>query len=131
MDSTRFLISCPMLVANFVGHKGLVRWKWTMTRLPSICTSSRRPSSPSDRRISGSRVDPAALRTASLSIAVVIVSLSPRCRYRVLSLRTLAFDGLELALDINAVEPGDVATDDFLLGLIGEIHSIFGFQIFW
>ncbi len=32
---------------------------------------------------------------------------------------------------VNAVEPGDVAADDLQLDLIGQIHSIFGFQVVW
>src|SRR5437667_9663248 len=55
-------------------------------------------------------------------------------RFHVLSLtlsQFIVFNGLQLILDINAVESGNIATDDLLLDLIGEIHSIFGFQVFW
>src|SRR5438477_2786687 len=43
----------------------------------------------------------------------------------------VVFQRLQLALDVNAVEPGDVAANDLLLDLISEIHSIFGFQVVW
>src|SRR6266516_4118654 len=52
--------------------------------------------------------------------------------FHVLSLPLSQFivcNGLELPLDINAVESGNIATDDLLLDLIGQIHSIFGFEV--
>src|SRR5260221_160852 len=45
------------------------------TATTEIYTSSSSPISASERRISGSRVEPAAARTASTSIVIVILSL--------------------------------------------------------
>src|SRR5439155_26833738 len=49
-------------------------------------------------------------------------------RLRVLTLalgNLVVFDLLELAVDLNAVEPGDIAPDDLLFDFIGQINAIF------
>src|SRR5450759_2327465 len=137
MASTRRRISCPMLVANFVGHSGLVRWKCTVTCPSTTFTSSRRPSSFNERRISGSRVEPAAARTASRSISVIIVlasslSFSGCAGIGALALSNLVvFQALELAIDINAIEAGDISTDDLVFDFIGEVNPILRFDVVW
>jgi hypothetical protein len=41
----------------------------------------------------------------------------------------VVFECLQLGWDINAVEPGNIAADDLLLGLICEINSILLFSL--
>jgi hypothetical protein len=43
----------------------------------------------------------------------------------------VVFDLLELAVDINAVEPGDIAPDDLLFDFIGQINAILLLDVFW
>src|SRR5579883_2637394 len=41
----------------------------------------------------------------------------------------IVFNGLELALNIDAIQPRDIAADDLLLDLVGKIDTILGLQV--
>ena len=71
-----------MLVANFVGHKGLVRWKWTVTWLHQSVPHLVDPFRPATGGFQGRVVDPAAVAQRATSISVVIVMLSLLRQYR-------------------------------------------------
>ena len=41
----------------------------------------------------------------------------------------VVFDRLQRALDVDVVQPGDVAADDLPLDLIGQINPVLGFEV--
>src|SRR5205814_1478551 len=43
----------------------------------------------------------------------------------------VVFDLLELAVDINAVEPGNIAPDDLLFDFIRQIDAVLLLDVFW
>src|SRR5207253_11494529 len=43
----------------------------------------------------------------------------------------VVFDLLELAVDINAVEPGNIAPDDLLFDFIRQIDAVLLLNVFW
>src|SRR6266568_6132010 len=138
--ATRRRISRPIPPANFAGHSGEVRWKRTVTRPPSTSTPSSRPRSAIEVRTSGSLTAPATLRTRSGSTAGALTTAPPSPglgpgqaslgrglggEVLVAALRELVLgDRVELGRGVDAVEPGDVAADDLVLDLRGQVDAV-------